>query len=193
MANTCDWLINHYFDTNRRDEAVLVAKDAAEVYSFRGLESAGKLMERMEKWKEAQSYYEAIEERYGSREPLVGYMLRQKDKSPDVARAYDAMVGEEFPDGMKTVALADFTGAPASGAVITTQSSLISQYGLKVGDVIVALDGYRVDTFGQYGFVRGMKADVPLQLILWDGTQYRELSASVPDRRFECGMETYAK
>ena len=51
MANSCDWLINHYFDTNRRDEAVMVAKDAAEVYSFRGLESAGKLMERMENWK----------------------------------------------------------------------------------------------------------------------------------------------
>ena len=27
------------------------------------------------------SYYEAIEERYNSREPLVGYLLRQKEKS----------------------------------------------------------------------------------------------------------------
>ena len=94
---------------------------------------------------------------------------------------------------MKNVTLADFTEAPVSGAVITSSSSRIMQHGLKVGDVIVALDGYRVDTFGQYGFVRGMKAEAPLQLILWDGSKYREQAASVPDRRFECGMETYTR
>lgn len=192
MANNSEWLINYYFDGGRRDDAMKVAMHAAEVYSFRGLEAAAKLMERLENWSKAREYYEAIQERYGNLEPLVGYLLRHKDHSPEVAKEWKAMVGTEFPDGMKNAALADFKDAPKTGAVVTSNTELTQQHGLKIGNVIVALDGYRVDTFGQYSFIRALKEEAPLQIILWDGSQYRELIASVPYRRFECQMSTYA-
>ncbi|HSI63738.1 MAG TPA: hypothetical protein VLE43_11485 [Candidatus Saccharimonadia bacterium] len=63
-----------------------------------------------------------------------------------------------------------------------------------MGDIIVALDGVHVENFPQYDLVRSLKpATAPLGLIIWDGAQYREVSAEVPDRRFGCAMGIYER
>ena len=193
VANNSDWLINYYMDNNRKAEAIKLAEEAAEVYSFRGLEAAGHLMERLEDWPKAYEYFAAINERYDDERPLYDYLKKYKDTQPAVAKEYAALTAKAFPDGMKKVTLADFKDPPADGAVFTTNSERMIPYEIRVGHVVVGLDGYAVHSMAQYDFIRAMSSDAPLQLILWNGSEYREVTASVPNRRFDCGMTTYLK
>ncbi len=193
MSNNSDWLINYYFDKGEKEKALTVAEEAAEVYSARGLEAAANLMIRMERWVDAQEYFEAIAERYGNLGPLIGYLQKYKDRVADVEAQFNAWVGKIFPKGMKQAALEDFQDPPRNGAVFTTRSELTEQHGIQPGMVAVALDGYAVQSMDQYDFIRALSPGAPLRLILWDGAAYKELTAAVPDRRFQCGLETYFK
>ncbi len=191
MANGCQWYVDYLFDQGQKEHALKVAEAAAEVYSFRGLETAASLMFRMERWKEALELYEAIAERYQDSAPLVNHLLAHKDSVPEVAAKYDALVAKTFPQGLRKVALADFKGKPTRGAVFTSSTSLTEQYHIHPGTVIVALDEHAIESMAQYEFVRSLRPNAPLQLVLWDGSTYRELTADVPERRFKCGMESY--
>jgi tetratricopeptide (TPR) repeat protein len=192
MANNSDWIVNYYFDQGRKEDALKIATHAAEVYSGRGLETAGKLMERMEKWSEATAYYAAILERYDSPGPLMRFALRSKDRDPAMADLYQKMMDSKFPGGLKKVSFADFTDEPDKGVRFSGQSYHTRKWKLDEGDIIVALDGVLVESFPQYDMVRCLQPDTtPLALIIWDGVKYRELSAQVPERRFGCAMDTF--
>jgi tetratricopeptide (TPR) repeat protein len=194
MANSSDWIVNYYFDQGRKEDALKIALHAAEVYSGPGLETAGKLMERMEKWDEAAGYFEAIEERYNDPGPMMQYIIRRKEKDPAMAELYKAHIDDKFPKGLQKAVLADFQVEPDKGVEVTGESEHTRKWGLKTGDIIVAVDGVRTETFPQYNLVRSLQPDTtPLALIVWNGNRYRELSAAVPKRRFRCSMETYLR
>jgi tetratricopeptide (TPR) repeat protein len=194
MANKSEWIVNYYFEQGRKEDALKIALHAAEVYSASGLETAGKLMERMEKWEEAAGYYEAIEERYDDSGPMVQFIIRRKEKDPAMAELYKAHIDDKFPRGFQKAVFADFLAEPDKGVEITGESEFTRKWNLRAGDIIVALDGIRIETFPQYNLVRSLQPDTtPLALIVWNGTRYREVSATVPKRRFKCGMETYPR
>ncbi len=191
VANNSEWLVNYYMDKGRQKEALEIAGHAAEVYSYRGLETAGRLMARLGRLEEAAKLFAAIAERYGDPGPVMRFIAAHKEDAK-FKGPYDGMVARLFKDGLPPAALADFKEAPAGGAEITSESDGTRAHGLRPGDVIVALDGVRVDTEEQYMFVRALKEDnEPLQLIVWDGVGYRAITASLPKRRFECEMKTH--
>ena len=137
--------------------------------------------------------FEAIAERYGDTGPLVRFLAEHQSNAVTKAH-YDHVIASVFKDGLKAVTLADFKNAPTSGSEITSDTEHTQRYGLKGGNVIVAIDGSRVDTLEQYDLLRSLKKDdQPLQIIYWDGTSYHDLSASLPDRRFGCEMRSYKK
>lgn len=192
MANCCDWIVNYDFDHGRKDEALKIATDAAEVYSYRGLETMAHLMERMEKWEAAEKYYGNIAERYSDQGPLASFYMRHQEKNPKMAAALKRITDEVYPDGVEKATLASFNGAPKDGAVIMSTNTHTTRAHLKKGDVIVALDGYRVHSMEQYTWVRALAHhDVPLNLIVWNGSKYTDVKANPPKRRFECDMITY--
>jgi hypothetical protein len=60
------------------------------------------------------------------------------------------------------------------------------------GDVIVALDGYKVESVGQYMIVRGLSFDPHMDLIIWkDQQKYVEMKAYVPTRRFGIALDDF--
>ena len=63
VSNSCEWIVNYYADHGNMDRAMEIAKFAAEVYSFLGLETMAKLLERLNKPEEAEEYYKKIQER----------------------------------------------------------------------------------------------------------------------------------
>jgi len=63
--------------------------------------------------------------------------------------------------------------------------------GLKQGDVIVAIDGIRAHNFAQYSYVRDSKQSPELDLIVWQGSAYREIKASPPNHRFGVDFGDY--
>jgi tetratricopeptide (TPR) repeat protein len=191
MSNKSEWYVNYLFDHGQKEKALEVANEAAEVYSFRGLQTAAGLMTRMEQWADAFELFEAIAERYRDLLPLMTHLLAHKDSVPEVATQHASLVAKTFPNGLRKVTLADFKDKPKRGAVFTSSSALTQQYQINPGTVIVALDEHAIDSMAQYEFVRALSPNAPLQLIVWDGATYRELTANIPDRRFQCGMESY--
>src|SRR5262249_697713 len=83
VANSSTWLVNYYYDHGQKDHAVAIAKNAAEVYSARGLSTMAELQERMDNLDEAESYFEKIEERYDDSSLLMAFYQRQATSHPD--------------------------------------------------------------------------------------------------------------
>ncbi len=191
MSNNCEWIVNYYFENGRKEDAVKIAADAAEVYSYSGLGTMARLMERMNKPEETEKYLRQIMERYDDVGPLLDFCLRHKEANPKLVETIKSLTAEVFPDGMRKVKLSDFTGPPKDGVVVRSTNANTDKAGLKIGDVFVALDGYRVQTVEQYMLVRGLTNDPKIVLILWDGAKYVEISTSVPGRRFGNNITTF--
>ena len=181
-------------DHGKADQALSIAQMAAEVYSFSGLEVMATLMERRGKLKEAENYFEKIEERYENKEPLVAFYVRQRAADPEYEKHAAAGQRTIFPDGMKKATLADFQEPPKVGTILNGNNRYVAAAKLKAGDVVVALDGYRTDTQVQYQYIRGLSSqDEPLKLIVWDGIRYRETTANPPKRRFNIDLNDLKK
>ena len=70
----------------------------------------------------------------------------------------------------------------------------LQSIGMQGGDVIVAVDGYRIENELQYTFVRNLDPDNDrMILVVWDGTRYAEIDVWVEDRRFLLVMNDYAR
>ncbi|HSI15037.1 MAG TPA: PDZ domain-containing protein [Chthoniobacter sp.] len=193
-SNNCEWLVTYLEDHGKPDQALAVAKMAADVYSFRGLEVMASLMERRGKLKEAEDHFEKISERYEDEAPLTAFYVRQRGADPEYEKRVAASEKRIFPDGMQKAALADFQQPPKVGTILNGNNQYVSAAKLKAGDVVVALDGYRTDDMMQYQYIRSIsKEDEPLKLIVWDGIRYRETTANPPKRRFGIDLKDLKK
>jgi hypothetical protein len=79
--------------------------------------------------------------------------------------------------------------------LINGDSRRLREAGLRGGDVIVGLDGYRVRSYDQYHSVRHFQA-LPsdareMRLRVWRQTRYLDIDASVLGRFFGVNMRTY--
>jgi tetratricopeptide (TPR) repeat protein len=189
VANNCQWLVKHYFDAGRVDDALKIATEAAAAYSHAGLETLAQLYEWTNRLPEAETYYKKIRERYESSQELIAFYNRNKERDPAYGRAADGAISALFPRGIEKAVLADFKDPPRDGAMFTSNSPKLQQALLKVGDVVVAIDGSRVHTQEQYVFVRELSNDPRMKLIVWSGAFYREMD--VTQRRFDCQLSTF--
>jgi hypothetical protein len=189
MSNSVGPLVDYYYDHNRKDEAEMVAGKAADVYSERGLLTYSKLLEKMGRFPEAEQYAQAIADRYNDH----GYLDELYAAHPDAFPARNkALLDQDFPGGLEKVAFASFTTPPTDGVVYTSDSHFLQSASLQVGDVVVAMDGYRVRTSKQYDFIQGLSTDPHLDLVIWRQNHYLEVHASTPtDRKFQVEMQDY--
>ena len=93
VSNSVDWLVNYYYDHNNTKKALEVADMAADVYSYRGLETKAKLMERMKNYVEAEKLYAAIDERYDDKRIVFKFYERafRATNDAEYQRKMDAM------------------------------------------------------------------------------------------------------
>lgn len=194
MANESTWLVARLYTTGRVEKAREVADAAAEVYSYRGLESALWLAEAQGRWGEAMEIAKKIDQRYNE-DPCeqVACYLRMNQQAPMQSAAFHGMEKKLFPKGLKKAALSDFTGPPTNGTRIDSNSTKLQNFGLVPGQIIVGLDGYKVDSMPQYQAIRRLRSDDEMTIIAWDGQSYREITGSVPRRFFDVDMTTYPR
>lgn len=183
------WLMDYYFDHRRPDDALALARMGEEVYSTAGLRLMARLMERMGRYREAESYYKKIEERYHSGDLSDQFYIRYEQRIGDGryrAEAQEALK-KVFPQGLQRAALADLGAAPSPsrGYVVTWKPSVpLARIGLKTRDVIVALDGYRIDNRPQYDTVLRFTDKREVALVVWREGRYVELKGQMRRERY---------
>jgi len=195
MANCAMWLVQYLYRTSDKTKALEVAKDAAEVYSYRGLEAYVWLMEQEGNWQEALKTSRNIDKRYNNRpEEETACLFRMRAVVPDEAMklGFDKKIKAVFPKGVLKVGLADFSGKPTRGAEFIESNRQFEKSGLRKGMVVVALDGYRTDNYAQYAFIRSLSSDPKMNLIVWDGKQYLSKDVEVSGRVFGVDMRDYS-
>lgn len=193
VANCAPWRVRYYLKKGGTAKACEIAYSAGEVYSYDGLAAEGIFFEMTSNYDAAFSWYEKIEDRYNDSAPLVGFCLRYKAQTGD--NRFDSQVqkrlGTLFPKGIEKVSLSDFHAPPVDGVLIRQQNDTLTSYGLKAGDVIVALAGTRTHTFDQYIYMRNALITPELDLIVWQGSAYHEVKASPLNHRFGVDFGDY--
>jgi tetratricopeptide (TPR) repeat protein len=192
-SNHAEWRVRYYLKRGQTDKARRIADEAAEVYSFVGLEAKAVFMEATTNYDQAFEWYSKIEERYDDSGPLLGFCARYQAKTGDSRFEPEARgrLKKLFPKGIENVALGDFTHAPGDGVLIRQENALVRSAGLKRGDVIVAVYGVRVHNFRQYGYCRELKTTPELDLIVWQGQAYIESKPNLVGHRFGVDFGDY--
>ena len=194
VSDSMEWLVNYYYDHGQKDKAITLAKEGAEVYSETGLTTMMNLLVRMGQLTQAEDIGGQIKGRYNDSIPLIMFYKKQTDGGDATYKAkFDSALQDIFPSGLKPVTLASFTVPPTVGMQFSATSPGMTQNGLTSDDIVVALDGYEVDTVAEYALIRAF-TDLPaMDLIIWDGQAYREIKATQAGRRFGVGMLDYKK
>ncbi len=190
VSNQCGWLVDYYFDHGQKEKALAIAKMAAEVYSSEGLRTCARLQERMGDLAGAEKNFANIAERYDDQSSLYSFYKRQSATDASLAEKARRIEAPIFPAGIVAAGVADFSGTPARGVRINASSAILQRNGLHVGDIVVAFEGKRVDSFEQYTFLRALSDDPNFKLVVYRDGSYREVSANAPNRRFGVDMTT---
>ncbi len=193
-SNLVRRLVDWDFEHGRKQEALSVAQRAAEVASFRGIETLALLLEKMGRHREAEMRFEEIKDHYGDVGELMAFYDRRITAGDArYAARRQATVESLFPAGMEKTSLTDLSGPPSDGVMLRGSSKELDKVGLRSSDIVVGLDGTRVHTYEQYDAVRGMLEGTDMTLIVWTQGHYREVRASPPNHRFGVDMQTYQR
>ena len=194
VSDNIGWLVDYYYAHGQTDKALAIANEGAQVYSSAGLETMMRLMEKMGRIPDAESYGQKILDRYNEAGPLVSfYKWRVAEGDAQYQEKIDRLTAQVFPDGLKTVTLASFSGPPTRGMNFASANDAMIKNGISADQVIVALDGYLVESEAQYTFVRGFSQSPVMHFIVWDGNEYREVTANQPGRLFGVEMQDYRR
>jgi hypothetical protein len=181
-ANNSRWLIDHHFRQGRKERALELANQAADTGSYPGLSYRASLLEKLERFREAEEDYEDMADRYASNASLLAFHYRmargrgQASYEPKLRRSARAL----FPKGLEKVEGLG-TAAPTDGAYVMAHSERLLKAGLRAGDVIVGLDGWRIREAGQYEAVVRFDRGDAMTFTIWRGG-YQEVRANVKDR-----------
>jgi tetratricopeptide (TPR) repeat protein len=194
LANNVNWLVFYYERNGMPAKAEALADRAAEAYSFSGLGTRADLHEYRREWGKAFEYHQKMAERYGNKEYLVKYVLRYKLSTGNTDRDQILKENEKliFREGKSSVTLASFNRPPRSGIQFGRSSDHLAAAGLTTNDVVVAIYGFRVENVEQYSYLRDVTPEPSLNLIVWDGSAYKEVVASPPGKKFGSPVITYS-
>ena len=193
VSNAMNWLVTYYFEQDKKDEAYKIASEGADVYSQQGLVTFANLLDRTGQTANAEWYFEKAYERYpkSSRDDLVDFYARHRDQSPAYAAEENKFRALIFPKGVEHVVLTDLRDPPTGGLVLTRNSPRTDKAGLRVSDIIVAVNGCRVHDTYEYYAARAPSTNPNVKFIIWRGGKYIEVDSFFPRRPDFSRMSKY--
>jgi hypothetical protein len=209
-ANESRWLMDHYYDRGERKRAAEVAATAAATGSYMGLRTQSAFLEREGDYAAAEALLQAMKDRYGQdqrpsrdakdasasaeTDDLMGFYYRMAVVRGDHSyqAKFDALAAKVFPKGLERIEAGGLGGHPEDGVAILTASDTVKALGLRPGDIIVALDGWRVHNLRQYRAVSWFYGGLPgIKLVAWHHPAYTEVTGRVTTRSMGAEMRSY--
>jgi tetratricopeptide (TPR) repeat protein len=180
IANGSSWLVTYYYTHGQESRAVAIADDAAAVYSYGGLLTKARLLERMGRYKEAEVVLKQAGERYDKTIDLAAFYFRWSKAfgDPGIKSAGDALAARVFPSGMQRVE-ANLFGPPRDGVRVTATGARGEKAGFHVGDVIVAVDGIGVHNQDQLTMAWHMDAGPQISFLVWTDGKFTTIQAAI--------------
>jgi hypothetical protein len=173
-ANNAWWLVSYYERRQQPQKATALAEAGAEVGSASGLRSMGRLLEQRGEVVEAAKFFEAMAERYPIRRPwLLGYLYRRAviHKDARFTARWEEVSRAIFPQGLLAVTASP--ASPSAGVFVSKDSSISRAVRLQVGDIIVGVNGWRVDNKEQLDAVVGFDDPPgPHRMTAWRGVLF---------------------
>jgi hypothetical protein len=184
------WLVRHYYATGKRERAEQLARMAADVASYGGLETLAHLLDASGRYEEAEARYREIADHYGNTGPLGTFIVRRALRTGDRKEELQGWdhLRETFPTGMERLAMHALDASPVDGVVLTSFGPRVSAVKLEPADIIVGVDNWRVRTHKQYSVVARLSHDEMMTLTIWRRGQYQQLRTRVPERWLGVGL-----
>jgi len=178
-ANSSEWLVFYYERNNEPHRARALAESAAKAGSQRGIRTLARLLERRGAVEPAAKLFEAIVERYpGRTDTLAGFLYRRAVVHSDgrFQKRWEEVRQRVFPNGLSPqTTVAD---RPAAGVYVHQDRPSSERLRLQIGDIIVGVDGWRVDNIEQFDTVLAFSDQLNTHRITaWRGVL---LTVSVP-------------
>jgi tetratricopeptide (TPR) repeat protein len=189
ISNASGWLVSHYLRTRKVKPALQLAEQSARTGSFKGLLTLASLYERLERWDEAEKIYGQAASRYNNPSPRLGFYYRavQLHRQAKFEPAWKKELAAVFPQGLTTVAR---DRRPQRGVVVSSDNDLVRRAGLQSGDIIIGVEGWRVDDYRQYSAVNAFFDHDVVKLTAWRGRPF-EVTLRAPDRWIGVELRTY--
>jgi len=152
MANASGWLVEYYERTGQLVKAMDLAQRSAAVYSGRGLATLAHLLERRARIAEAEEVFMAMSSRYPDLlSTLAGFLYRQAVTGKNAAymARWKSIEKALFPNGLQPMATV-MTTKPENGVFVEEDSASSRRVRLQAGDIIVGVDGWKVENKQQY-------------------------------------------
>jgi len=190
LSNASGWLVSYYYRQGRTHSAIALAERSAATRSFNGLVTAAYLYERLGRTEDAEAAYLRAASRYDNPSPLLGFYYRAVNvrKEARFESAWKAALARVFPGGL--VAAASGDTRPAAGVIVTKDNERVRTAGLQAGDIIVGLEGWRVDNLQQYRAVNAFYETDAMKLTVWRGKLFT-VAITAPSRLMGIEFRSY--
>jgi hypothetical protein len=185
MTWSSRWLVYYYERTNQPGKATALARRSAAVGSSPGMQTLALLHEQRGQIDDAFRVFSEAAERYPDccTPPLAAFLYRQGviEKKPAYLVRWKVIEREVFSltGGLQPMAT-EMKTRPAHGVFVEEDSYWSRRAGLRAGDIIVGVDGWKVDNVEQLDAVLWFKPHAKTyQFTAWRGVL---LTAEIPTR-----------
>jgi hypothetical protein len=173
LANESQWLVQYYQRSGQIDRARALADLSAGIGSRPGVVTAAHLYEDLRQYDQAQMLYQQVYKRYDDPSQLLGFYYRavvmRKETRYDAA--WRSLAPVVFPQGLQQAPVT-MEAPPSAGVVVIKDNPNTVKAGIQSGDIIVGLEGFRVENLQQYYAVNAFFSKEQMKLTLWRGGLY---------------------
>jgi len=188
MANDAWWLILRYYETGRLPQALALGAKAAEVGSADGMIWYANILELSGDLAGAEDFHRRNMERYGEKSLVLAFLTRHPER--DTRGEAAALTSTLFPSGVQPLAQPP-AAAPDKGLEITWTGIGGEREGLRKGDIVVALDGIRVEDPPQYTVMKYRAWTAPMRFLVWRDKSYVTVDTRLRHRWVSNTLKAY--
>jgi tetratricopeptide (TPR) repeat protein len=190
LSNASGWLVTYYYRHGRTAAALALAERSSGTGSLQGLVTAGHLYEQLGRAEEAEAAYQSAARGYDDWSQLLGFYYRAVTvrKQLEFEPAWKTSLARVFPNGLAPVTTDE--AKPERGVVVTRDNEKSRKAGLQAGDIIVGLEGLRVDNLQQYTAINAFFEQEQVKAIAWRG-HLSLITGTTPNRLFGIDLRSY--